>query len=80
MKIRLIKNKKEFEQFQNEIEERFFVNPDKFPCIAIVALKSISVDWKKDGFVMFEHNQLKLLYPDEIQKELYSEDFENIIK
>lgn len=79
MKIRILKSKADLESFETEIGFHHYMNPEEYPCIAISARKDARVDWHEHGFNIFYSNDLRFLYPKQIQKDLFSEDFDKLV-
>ena len=78
---KVIRNSKELEDFEkNTIGSRFYASPDKYPCIAVVGNGSPNIDWSERGFKIHKTQEIMFLYPDDIQKELYDNDFNNLLK
>ena len=80
MNIRLLKSSKELERFEKDIGIRHYSSPNEYPCIAISAINDVLIDWKSTGHThRFSYN-VEFLYPKDIQKELYDNDFEDLVK
>ena len=80
MITRIIKSPKEYTTFQQEQNTHFYRNPDEYPCIAFVGFENADVRWSKDGFKISYESNILFLYPNKIQKELYEEEFDDLVK
>ena len=80
MNVRILKNQKDFENFEKDVKVNHYRTPDDYPCIAIHGKKDIQVDWSTTGFRVRYDYEIIFLYPKDIQKELFNEDFEDLLK
>jgi hypothetical protein len=77
---RVLKNSKDFDKFCNEMKYMYISKPDKYPAIIIRTQIDPHFSWQSEGFKFSRQYETEYIYPDDIQKELFNEDFDKLTK
>ncbi len=80
MEHRILKSEKEYNDFCYLHKNKYLTRPSKYPTIAILYYDTPKVEWSKTGLKLTEMYSVEYLYPDEIQKELFNDEFNELVK
>lgn len=79
MNYKLLKTKEDFELYTENHKYAYISSPKEYPAIILEVQEDPSITWDRDSIKLNRRHSFEYIYPAQIQKELYRDDFDNLV-
>lgn len=80
MNYKLLKTEEDFKKYSSENTQIYIPSPKEYPAIILKVQEDPEIIWNSDSLKLRRRHDFEFIYPAQIQKELYHDDFESLIK